>query len=192
MAEQGYENRQDFEMEIWPELRERWNTFLKFVFAGREADKELKQLVFLASSMASGCRHCQSHGAFHLNVLGVSEEKILSIWNLEESDHFTDAEKAALSLAVSAGASPNATEPHHFAEMRKHFTDIQIIEIMAVIAAGGFLNRWNDTIATVTDQESIDWAEQVLVKVGWDKGKHVGEAVEQRKAHPVTLGWTKK
>ena len=37
--------------------------------------------------------------------------------------------------------------------MRKHFTDIQTIEIMAVIAAGGFLNRWNDTIATVTDQE---------------------------------------
>ena len=55
MAEQGFENRQDFEMELWPELRERWNTFLKFVFAGREADKELKQLVFLASSMASGC-----------------------------------------------------------------------------------------------------------------------------------------
>ena len=191
MAEQGYENRQDFEMEIWPELRERWNTFLKFVFAGREADKELKQLVFLASSMASGCRHCQSHGAFHLNVLGVPEEKILSIWNLEESDHFTDAEKAALSLAVSAGASPNATEPHHFAEMRKHFTDIQIIEIMAVIAAGGFLNRWNDTIATVTDQESIDFAEKVLSKVGWDAGKHKGESHEQRKAHPLNLGWTK-
>jgi alkylhydroperoxidase family enzyme len=191
MAEQGYEDRQDFEMEIWPELRERWNTFLKFVFAGREADKELKQLVFLASSMASGCRHCQSHGAFHLNVLGVSEEKILSIWNLEESDHFTDAEKAALSLAVSAGASPNATEPHHFAEMRKHFTDIQIIEIMAVIAAGGFLNRWNDTIATVTDQESIDFAEKVLSKVGWDAGKHKGESHEQRKAHPLNLGWTK-
>ena len=47
MADQGYENRQDFEMEIWPELRERWNTFLKFVFAGREADKELKQLLEL-------------------------------------------------------------------------------------------------------------------------------------------------
>ena len=45
MADQGYENRQDFEMELWPELRERWNTFLKFVFAGREADKELKRLV---------------------------------------------------------------------------------------------------------------------------------------------------
>ncbi|MDP6927377.1 MAG: hypothetical protein QGG84_09845, partial [Rhodospirillales bacterium] len=74
----------------------------------------------------------------------------------------------------------------------KHFTDIQIIELLAVIACGGFLNRWNDTIGTVTDQESIDFANNVLRPVGWDPGKHVGEPEEQRKAHPVTLGWTKK
>jgi len=192
MSDSHYTDRQDFEMEHWPELRQGWNSFLQFIFAGREVTKELKQLVFLASSMASGCRHCQSHGAFHLNQLGMSEEKILSIWNLEESDHFTDPEKAALNLAIAAGSSPNATEASHFDEMRKHFTNVQVIEIMAVIAAGGFLNRWNDTIATVTDQESIDFAERVLTKVGWDAGKHKGEAHEQRKAHPLNLGWTKK
>ena len=122
----------------------------------------------------------------------MSEEKILSIWNLEESDHFTDAEKTALNLAIAGGSSPNATEASHFAEMRKHFTDVQIIEVVAVIAAGGFLNRWNDTIATVTDQESIDFAEKVLSRVGWEAGKHKGEAHEQRPAHPLNLGWTKR
>ena len=73
----------------------------------------------------------------------------------------------------------------------KHFSNIQIIEIMAAIAAGGFLNRWNDTIATVTDQESVDFAKRVLGPVGWDMGKHTDEAEEQRKAHPLTMGWTK-
>ncbi len=76
--------------------------------------------------------------------------------------------------------------------MREHFTNIQIIEILAVISVGGYLNRWNDTIATVTDQESIDFADQVLRPVGWAPGKHVGAAAEQRKAHPITLGWSKK
>ena len=76
--------------------------------------------------------------------------------------------------------------------MRQHFSDIQIIEIMAVISAGGFLNRWNDTIATVTDQESIDYATGLLGPVGWDEGKHTGEAHEQRKAHPLNMGWTKR
>ena len=192
MSEAKYENRQNLEMGHWPELREGWNNLLKLIFPTREVEGELKQLVFLAASLASGCRHCQSHGAYHLHLLGMSEEKILAMWNLEGSDLYTDAEKAALNLAMAAGATPNAAEAEHFVECRKYFSDIRIIEIMAVIAAGGFLNRWNDTIATVTDKESIDWAEQVLVKVGWDKGKHVGEAVEQRKAHPVTLGWTKK
>ena len=191
MSGDQYENRQNLEMEHWPELRQGWNSFLQLIFAPREVSKEIKQLVFLASSMASGCRHCQSHGAYHLNHIGVSEEKILAIWNLEESDHFTDAERAALNLAIAGGSSPNATEAHHFAEMRKHFTDVQIMEVVAVIAAGGFLNRWNDTIATVTDQESLDFAEKVLSRVGWDAGKHKGEVQEQRKAHPLNLGWTK-
>ena len=95
-------------------------------------------------------------------------------------------------LGMAAGTSPNVTEPENFEEMRQHFTDIQIVEILAVISVGGFLNRWNDTIATVTDQESIDFADQVLRPVGWEPGKHVGAAEEQRKAHPITLGWSKK
>ena len=93
---------------------------------------------------------------------------------------------------MAAGVTPNAVEPENFVELRKHFTNIQIIEILAVIAAGGYLNRWNDTIATVTDQESIDFADQVLRQVGWNEGKHVGAKDEQRKAHPITLGWSKK
>ena len=105
---------------------------------------------------------------------------------------FSEAERAALDLAFAAGVAPSCVEPENFAELRKHFTDTQIIELLAVIACGGFLNRWNDTIGTVTDQESIDFANNVLRPVGWDPGKHTGKPEEQRKAHPITLGWTNK
>ncbi len=192
MSEIRYEDRQNFEMDNWPELRQTANSLFKLVFPGREVSGELKQMIFLAASVASGCQHCQSHGAFHLHKLGVPDEKIQAFWSYQESELFTEAERAALNLAFSAGTCPNATGPEDFAELRKHFSDTQIIEIVAVIAVGGFLNRWNDTIATVTDQESIDFADSVLRPVGWDSGKHIGEAKEQRKAHPITLGWTKK
>ena len=192
MSAAKYENRQNFEMSHWPELRQAWNGMLKLIFPGREVSGELKQMVFTVASLASGCVHCQSHGSYHLHKIGMADEKIQALWSFESSDLFSDAERAALSLALAAGAAPNASGPEHFVELRKHFTDSQIIEILAVIAAGGYLNRWNDTIATVTDEESIDWAEQVLKPVGWDAGKHVGEAHEQRKAHPITLGWTNK
>ena len=192
MADTTYEDRQEFEMGHWPELREAWNQMIQLVFPAREVSGELKQLVFTVASLASGCRHCQSHGAYHLHKIGVPDEKIQALWSFETSDLFTDAERAALRLAMAAGVAPNMTEPENFVEMRAHFTNIQIIEILAVIAVGGYLNRWNDTIATVTDQESIDYADKVLRDVGWDPGKHVGAAEEQRKAHPITLGWSKK
>ena len=128
----------------------------------------------------------------HLHKIGVPDEKIQALWSFETSDLFTDAERAALRLAMAAGATPNMTEPENFVEMRRIFTNIQIVEILAVIAVGGYLNRWNDTIATVTDQESIDFADEVLRQVGWDPGKHVGASKEQRKAHPINLGWSKK
>jgi alkylhydroperoxidase family enzyme len=192
MTKSDYSNRQEFEMELWPELRETWNQMIKLVFPEREVSGELKQLVFTVASLASGCRHCQSHGAFHLHQIGVADEKIQALWSFEESELFTDAERAALRLALAAGATPNATTPDIIEELRQHFTNIQIIELMAVIATGGYLNRWNDTIATVTDQESIDFANRVLQPVGWDAGKHVGEKSEQRKAHPINLGWSNK
>ena len=192
MTKSDYSNRQEFEMELWPELRETWNQMIKLVFPEREVSGVLKQLVFTVASLASGCRHCQSHGAFHLHQIGVADEKIQALWSFEESELFTDAERAALRLALAAGATPNATTPEIIEELRQHFTNIQIIELMAVIATGGYLNRWNDTIATVTDQESIDFANRVLQPVGWDAGKHVGEKSEQRKAHPINLGWSNK
>jgi len=192
MSDTTYQDRQEFEMGHWPELRETWNQMIQLVFPEREVSGELKQLVFTVASLASGCRHCQSHGAYHLHKIGVSDEKIQALWSFETSDLFTDAERAALRLAMAAGVAPNMPEPENFVEMRRHFTNIQIIEILAVIAVGGYLNRWNDTVATVTDQESIDFADQVLRQVGWDPGKHVGASEEQRKAHPITLGWSKK
>ena len=192
MSDATYQDRQEFEMGHWPELRETWNQMIQLVFPEREVSGELKQLVFTVASLASGCRHCQSHGAYHLHKIGVPDEKIQALWSFEASDLFTDAERAALRLAMAAGVAPNMTEPENFVEMRQHFTNIQIVEILAVIAVGGYLNRWNDTIATVTDQESVDFADQVLRQVGWDPGKHVGASEEQRKAHPITLGWSKK
>ena len=187
-----YHDRQNFEMERWPQLREAMNNVFKLVLPDRLLPGELKQFVFTAASLASGCTHCQSHGSYHLHRVGVPDEKIQALWSYQTSDQFDDAERAALDLAFAAGTAPSSSGPEHFDELRKHYSDEQIIEILAVIAIGGFLNRWNDTIATVTDQESVDFAERVLQPVGWKRGKHQGEAVEQRKAHPITMGWIHK
>ncbi len=180
-------------MEHWPELREAWNNVIQLVFPCARGFRRVEAACFYCGPALPAVAGIVSHMALiTCTRLGFLTKKFRPCGVSRLSDLFTDAERAALRLAMAAGVAPNMTEPENFVELRKHFTNIQIIEILAVIAAGGYLNRWNDTIATVTDQESIDFADQVLRQVGWNEGKHVGAKDEQRKAHPITLGWSKK
>ncbi len=184
-----YNNRQNLEMGHWPELREQFNQLIKVVWNEKELSEQFKQELFTMASLASGCLHCQSHGAFHLNAIGTDTDRIRAIWEYETSALFTDAERAAFDLVRAAAQSPNATTPAHFEALRKYYTETQIIEILAVNCMAAWLNRWNDTIATVTDKESADWAAENLTEVGWHIGKHTGDNEEQRKAHPLNMGW---
>jgi alkylhydroperoxidase family enzyme len=79
---------------------------------------------------------------------------------------------AALRLATRAAAVPNAVTDDDFAELRRHFDDAQVVEIVGVIALFGFLNRWNDTLATTLEDAPRAFAEATLAAQGWTAGKH--------------------
>ena len=85
---------------------------------------------------------------------------------------FSAAERAALDLAVAGASVPNAATDEMFVALRKHWSDEQIVEIVGVIAMFGFLNRWNDTLATALEDEPIAVGEKYLAPHGWSPGKH--------------------
>ena len=129
-------------------------------------------MVALISSASAGCRYCQAHTGHSAERLGVSEEKLADIWNFETSEHFDDAERAALRLAFHAGQVPNAATDEHFAELAKHFDQDQIAAIVAVLSLFGYLNRWNDTMATQLEESARSFGEKMLSPNGWDVGDH--------------------
>lgn len=133
---------------------------------------ETKMLVSLASSYASGCLYCQSHMANLSSIYKASDEKIAALWDFENSTIFNDAERAAIRLALKAGAVPNEASGADFDELKKHYTDEQIVEIVASIALFGYLNRWNDTMATTLEPLAVQVAERAIGSVGWTPGKH--------------------
>jgi alkylhydroperoxidase family enzyme len=98
------------------------------------------------------------------------------VWSYETSELFSDAERAALRLAHHAALVPNQATDEDFAELRRHFDDGEIVEIVAMIALFGFLNRWNDTMATELEEHPFALASEVLGGVGWDPGKHAQAA----------------
>ncbi len=141
----------------------------------REISPQLQQMIAYACSAAAGCRYCQAHTAESAHLLKVPDEKIADLSNYGESPLFDASERAALDLAYAAGQVPNVSTPQHFAELKKHFNDEQIVEIVATISLFGFLNRWNDTMGTALEDTPRGFAEKVLAPAaGWEVGKHAG------------------
>ena len=178
-----YQDRQKWDLDAWPEMYGVLKQLQGLVFLSPPGI-ELNLMVFTVSSQAAGCRHCQAHGAYGIDRLGVPIEKIQALWSFETSERFDARERAALRFALAAGATPNGVSATHHADLRTHFTDEEARTLIGVVALGGFMNRYNDSLATVTDQESVDWAAANLSPVGWDIGKHVGAAHEQRSGPP--------
>ncbi len=131
-----------------------------------------KRLLAHVASRSAGCQYCIAHTGEGAIKLGIEERKLDAVWSYRTSPLFTEAERSALDVAVAAGCVPNAVTDEMFAELRKHWTEGQIVEIVALISIFGFLNRWNDTMATPLEDEPAHFGEAHLVKHGWSIGKH--------------------
>src|SRR5215471_15635742 len=125
-------------------------------------DPGLKALIMYVVSQSAGCQYCVAHSGNLAALRGVPTRKVQGVWQFETSPEFNDAERAALRFAQAAGQVPNAVNDAHFAELRYHFDEDEIIEIVAAIAFLGFLNRWNDTLATPLEPVPRDFAERHL------------------------------
>ena len=118
------------------------------VYAPGRVDPALKRLVGLMVSAAAGCQYCTAHTAWSAERLGVDAAKLAALWEYETSDAFSAAERAALNVARSAAQAPGGVTDELYGALREHFDTAEQIEIVAVIAMFGFLNRWNATLAT--------------------------------------------
>jgi uncharacterized peroxidase-related enzyme len=139
---------------------------------GSEVERGFKRLIANFCSRAAGCSYCMAHTAGGALRFGVEDRKLAALWDYRTSPLYSAAERVALDFALAAGSVPNDVSEDMFAEMRKHWSEGQIVEIVGVIAAFGFLNRWNDTMGTPLEQEPIQVGEKYLAARGWSAGKH--------------------
>ena len=137
---------------------------------------DLKWLVAHVASRSAGCQYCSAHsGAAAAFKNGVPAEKVAAALDYATSPLFSGPERAALAFAQAAGVQPNAVTRAHFDELLKHFNEDQIVEITAVVCLFGWLNRWNDTMATALEDEPLSFGETHLASSGWSVGRHTEE-----------------
>ena len=131
-----------------PAIMHAFAGLVQAIYAPGCVDNALKRMIGLMTSSAAGCRYCVGHTALSSSAHGVTDRKLESIWEFESSDHFTDAERAALRVALHAGQSPSGVTDPMFDELHRHYDVDAQLEIVSVISLFGFLNRWNASLAT--------------------------------------------
>lgn len=157
-----------------PELLRGFMSLSRAVFAPGGVEHRLKGLVAFVASTAAGCRYCQAHTGSAAHGAGVEVEKLRAAFEFDWSPLFSARERAALRLAAAAGSAPSAVTDAHFAELKQHFSEDEICELVGVIALFGFLNRWNDTLGTPLEPVPLRFAREQLGPSGWEPGVHGG------------------
>ena len=159
-------------MAHWPDLLNAFSSLATTVLGPGLLDPAFKQLVAFVTSNAAGCRYCQAHTAHGAHGRGVDEAKLLAAFEFDTSPHFSPSERAALRVAAHGGVSPSAVDDADFDELRRHFSEPEMVELTAIISLFGFLNRWNDTLATALEPSPTAFAAATFAGNGWKSGKH--------------------
>lgn len=118
------------------------------IYRDTSIEQGLIRLIAYIASTAAGCRYCKGHTAFGALNHGVSSEKLEDAWLYETSEHFSEAERAALRVAQHAASAPHDVTDEIFDGLRAYWNEKEIIDIVAVISLFGFLNRWNSILGT--------------------------------------------
>jgi len=132
----------------------------------------LKRLLAYLSSKTAGCRYCEAHAIRAAERYGSEQDKLNNIWEYKTYPAFTDAERAVFDFAIAASMVPNSVNDEIANNLRQHWDDGEIVEILGVVALFGYLNRWNDSMGTQLEQPATEDGVKYLEKLGWTIGKH--------------------
>jgi len=121
--------------------------FLSFYASvGRSLDRKLYEAVYLRVSLINGCHYCTQHHIVGAKRAGLTLEQMKS---LKEGNYsgFGDAEQPGLRYAEKLTRTPNAASDADFAELKKHFSDEQIVDLHMLIGLANLTNRVTGPLA---------------------------------------------
>ena len=77
--------------------------------------------------------------------VGITEEQIRHLGAFKDSSHFTEDEKLVLRLAVHLTRTPANVGDQLYEELRRRFSERELVELTAAIAWENFRARFNRT-----------------------------------------------
>lgn len=117
---------------------------------GLSLDPALRLLVQVQASRANGCAFCEDLALAQAVRAKLGGERFAALDGFRTSDAFTPRERAA--LAFTEEATRRHVSPEAWAEVRRHFTDAEIVELAWVNAAENYFNLQAHALGIGSDE----------------------------------------
>jgi AhpD family alkylhydroperoxidase len=117
-----------------PEFAKAMMVFTATLMRSRTLPRRLVELLRLRVAFHNQCRSCMAIRYKAAFDDGLTKEAVCSLEKPSESPDLTDAEKAAIAYADIASTNHFAIDDSTFDDLRKYFTERQIVELGMFVA----------------------------------------------------------
>lgn len=107
--------------------------------------KRYLEIVLVVVSKLNECTYCVAHHAPRLIEQGLAAETTAAILE-PDCPGLDEVDRLVRDYAVQVTMTPNRIRDAMFDDLRKHFTEEQIVELTLRTALCGFFNRFNDAL----------------------------------------------
>jgi alkylhydroperoxidase family enzyme len=136
-----------------PELLEAFFAFYAKIWTEGIVDMRVKDLCRMKIARTVGCRVCQNT-RFKVAEGHTTEDDYLDIDDVERGD-YSDAERAALRYVEAFCVNPQTITDAMVAELRRHFSPPEIIELSILAATMGGFASINVALNVAPDTERV-------------------------------------
>jgi uncharacterized peroxidase-related enzyme len=126
-----------------PEMLKNFLSF--YASVGRSLDRKLYELIYLRVSLINGCHYCTQHHVSSSKRVGLTSED----WEALKAGNYSrygEKERAALIYAERLTRAPHEINETDFDELKKHFSDPEIVDIHMLAGLANLTNRLTDPL----------------------------------------------
>jgi uncharacterized peroxidase-related enzyme len=132
-----------------PGLLEAYLPFNKAI-AKAAVDPKLREMAYMLVSRINGCAYCFNAHKIGGVRAGVTEDQVAQLESYASSGAFSPREKTMLRYAEEVTRNIKASD-EVMAEMRKTFSEADIVELTVAIGLANLTNRFNMSLGTDPD-----------------------------------------
>lgn len=113
-------------------------------------DYPFKTRLFWIVSRTNDCQYCLGHQELKLRRTGMTDDQIASLdcqWSA-----FPPDEQVAMKLTRKLTLTPHRVTDDDINELKKHFSDAQIVDIIQTVAGNNSTNRWTASTGIPQDK----------------------------------------